>query len=105
MPFPPNYQRRLTLDNPEAIAATEGVPLQAISANAKKKQYDLSVTLHIVETGTKKEYFNTVVSYTAIPYGSMVAIEDALLNVLGKLANIGEAIAFGTTTPPPVGPT
>lgn len=89
----------------EQMAASEGTTVSAIAQNAKRKQYDMGITVKITESGTQVGFFDTTVQYTGLPFSNMVIIEHALLEILNKLQALSEEIMIpGRPDAPPSQP-
>jgi len=78
-----------------AAGVTPEEALKVLQKNALSKQYDMSVVVKIVETGSGKAYFDNTFAYTGVPYPGIVMIEAALVNLVNELTQVGKAIATG----------
>lgn len=85
-----------------AVMAGTGMDIKDMQRNALSKQYDLKLTLTINESANPgKPFFSCPLDYSGVPYPFVVVIEDAMVQLLDKLVQLGKEIATGGEAVPP----
>jgi len=83
-----------------AAMKSDGTKLEDAQKNALSKQYDVSISMKITESGSNKAFFAGGGDYTGLPYPMVVALEQSLVLLQQQLVELGAVISTGGETPP-----
>src|SRR5262245_41177233 len=88
----------------QSLASTFGMTVEDALKQAQKtaltKQYDMELIFTVRETQGSKKYYDATSVWTGVPYPVVNVTEQMLLDLLGKFAALGAAVASGGALPP-----